>query len=90
MIFTMRDCSKEITKTPAGLSSLVKFMTARLANDLDFDSNDETDNETVMSSSEDETSDEEISQPRDTKTKFQKVFGRPTDKKNQILCHLKN
>ena len=86
----MRECSQELTQMPSGLSPLVNVMTDRLANDLDFDSNDETGDETVMSSSEDETSDEEISQPRNTKTKFQKVFGRPTDKKNQILCHLKN
>ena len=75
------ECSQELTQTPTGLSPLVNFMTARLAPNPDFDSNDETDDETVMSSSEDEPSDEEISQPLNTKTKFQKVFGRPTDKK---------
>ena len=34
-----------------------------------------------MSSSEDETSDEEISQPLTPKADFKKEFGRPTDKK---------
>ena len=56
-------------------------MTDRLANNPDFNSNDETDDETTMSSSE-ESSDEEISQQLNTKTEFQKVFGRPTDKRN--------
>ena len=55
-------------------------MTDRLANNPDFNSNDETDDETTMSSSE-ESSDEEISQPLNKLTKFQKIFGRPTDKK---------
>ena len=56
-------------------------MTALLANNPDFDSNDETDDETTMSVPEDETSDEEISQPLTPKTDFQKEFGRHTDKK---------
>ena len=56
-------------------------MTARLANNPDFDSNEETGDETRMSSSDDETSDEEISQPLTPKTDFQKEFGRPADKK---------
>ena len=66
-------------------------MTARLANNPDFDSNEETGDETRMSSSDDETSDEEISQPLTPKTDFQKEFGRPADKKKtRTLCYLKN
>ena len=76
------ECSQEFTQTPTGLSSLVSFMIAHVANNPDFDSNRETDNETTMSSSEDETSDEEISQPLTPKTDFQKEVGRPTNKKN--------
>ena len=64
-------------------------MTARIANNPDFNSNDETDNETRMSSSEDETSDEEISQQLTPKTDFKKELGRPTEKK-RTLSHLKN
>ena len=54
------ECSQELTQTPHGLSPLVEFMTARLTNNSDFDSNDETDDEITMSSSKDETTDEEI------------------------------
>ena len=74
------ECSQELTQTPTGLSPLIDFMTARLAKSPGFNSSDETDDETTMSSSE-ESSDEEISQQLNTKSEFQKVFGRPTDKK---------
>ena len=74
---------QELTQTPTGLSPLVDFMTARLANNPDFDSNDETDNETTMSSFED-SSDEETSQQLNTKIEFQTVFARPTDKKKHL------
>ena len=47
----------------------------------DLNSNDETDDETTMSSSEDETTGEEISQELTPKTNFQNKFGRPADKK---------
>jgi len=56
-------------------------MTARLTNNPDFDSNDETDKETTMSTSEESSDEEENSQPLNKLTEFQKVFGRPTDKK---------
>ena len=68
-------------QTVHGLSPLVDFMTACLANNPGFDSNDETDDETTMSSSENETSDEEISQQLTPKTNFQKGFGRLANKK---------
>ena len=53
----------------------LKIMSARLTNNPDFDSNNETDDVTIMFSSEDETSDEEISQQLTPKTCFQKEFG---------------
>ena len=56
-------------------------MTARLTNNPDFNSNDETDKETTMSTSEESSDEEENSQPLNKLIKFQKVFGRPTDKK---------
>ena len=46
------ECSQELIQTPTGLSPLIDFMTACLANNQDFDSNDETDDETTMFSSE--------------------------------------
>ena len=49
------ECSQELTQTPTGLSPLINFMTARLTNNPDFDSNDETDEETTMSTSEEST-----------------------------------
>ena len=52
-------------------------MTTHLANNPDFNSNGETDDETTIFSPEDETSDEEIS----PKTDFKKEFGRSADKK---------
>ena len=71
------ECLQELTQTPRGLSPLVEFMTTRLANNPDFNSNGETDDETTIFSPEDETSDEEIS----PKTDFKKEFGRSADKK---------
>ena len=56
-------------------------MSVRLANNPDLDSNDETESQTTMSFSEDETYDEEISQLLTPETNFQKEFGRPIDKK---------
>ena len=56
-------------------------MTTHLANNPDFNSNGETDDETTIFSPEDETSDEEISQELTPKTDFQKEVGRPADKK---------
>ena len=56
-------------------------MTARLSNNPDFNSNDETDKETALSTSEESSDGEEDSQPLNNLTEFQKVFGRPTDKK---------
>ena len=56
-------------------------MTARLTNNPDLNSNDETDEETVLSTTEEESDDEEDSQQLNNLTQFQKVFGRPTDKK---------
>ena len=57
------------------------IMTTHLAKNPDVGSNDETDDETTMSSSEDETTGEEISQELTPKTNFQNKFGRPADKK---------
>ena len=54
-------------------------MTARLTNNPDFNSNDETDKETIMSTSEESSDKEENSQPLNKLTEFQKVFGRRTD-----------
>ena len=56
-------------------------MTARLTNNPDFNSNDETDEETVLFATEEESDEEEDSQQLNNLTKFQKVFGGPTDKK---------
>ena len=56
-------------------------MTARLANNPDFNSNDETDKETVLSTSEESSDEDEDSHPLNNLTKSQKVFGRTTDKK---------
>ena len=55
------ECSQKLTQTPRGLSPLVDFMTARLASIQISDSNDETDEETNMSFSEDETLGEDFS-----------------------------
>ena len=71
------ECSQELTQTPRGLSPLVDFMTARLASIQISDSNDETDEETNMSSSEDETLGEDFSQQLTPKTNIQKEFRRP-------------
>ena len=56
-------------------------MTARLTNNPDFDSNGDTDKETTMSTSKESSDEEENSQPLSKLNEFQKVFGRPTDKK---------
>ena len=67
------ECSQELTQTPRGLSPLVDFMTARLANIQISDSNDEIDKETIMSSSEDETLGEDFSQQlHNSKDRFSK------------------
>ena len=66
---------------PTRLSPLIDFITACLANIQILNSNDETDKETDMSSSEDETLGKYFSQQLTPKTDFQKEFGRPTDKK---------
>merc|ERR1711966_219062 len=75
------ECSQELTQTPTGLSPLINFMTARLIHNPDFNSNDETDEETTMSDSGESSDKEENSQPLNKLTEFQKAFGRPTDKK---------
>ena len=77
----MPECSQELIQTPKGLSPLLNFMTGRLANNPDLNSNDETDKETVLSATEDESDEEQNSQQLNNLTKFQKVFGRSTDKK---------
>ena len=56
-------------------------MTTRLTNSPDLNSNDETDEETILSTSENESDEDELSQPLNKLTEFQKAFGRPTDKK---------
>ena len=85
------ECLQELTQMPRGLSPLADFMTSRLANIQIADSNDETDEETNMSSSKDKTLGEDFFQQLTPKTDFQKELGRPTDKKkNRTLCHLKN
>ena len=63
-------------------------MSVRLANNPDLDSNDETESQTTMSFSEDETYDEEISQLLTPETNFQKEFGRTTDKKKTRTLQL--
>ena len=73
------ECPQELTQIPTGLSPLIGFMTARLAKSPDFNSNDETDDETTMSDSGESSDKEENSQPLNKLTEFQKVFGRRTD-----------
>ena len=77
------ECSQELTQTPSqtGISALVKLIKTCLTPDQNSYSNDETDDETTMSQTDDETLDEDLSQPLTPKTDFQKVFGRPADKK---------
>ena len=58
-------------------------MTTHLVNAQISDSNDETGEETNMSSSEDKTSGEDFSQQLTPKTDSQKEFGRPTDEKEK-------
>ena len=55
------ECSQELTQMSRGLSPLMDFMTARLVNIQISDSNDETDEETNMSFSENETLGEDFS-----------------------------
>ena len=78
-------CSQELTQTPNqnGMSALVEFMNTRLTPDQNSCSDDETDDETTIcpSQTDDETLDNDLSQMLTPKTTFQKVFGRPTDKK---------
>ena len=57
------ECSQEQTQTPTGLSPLINFMTACLTNNPDFNSNHETDKESVLSTSEESSDEEEDSQP---------------------------
>ena len=58
-------------------------MTTCLANTQDSASINETDEETAMSSSGDETLGEDFFRPLNPKNEFQKYFGRPTDKRKQ-------
>ena len=51
------ECLQMLTETPKGLSPLISFMTARLANSPDLYSNDETDKETVLSATDAESDD---------------------------------
>ena len=66
--------TQELTQTPRGLSPLIEFMTTCLASTQILNSNDETDEESDMSSSEDETLGEDFSQQLNSKTTFQKEF----------------
>ena len=67
---TTPECLQELTQTPRELSPLVDFMTTHLVNAQISDSNDETGEETNMSSSEDKTSGEDFSQQLTPKTDF--------------------
>ena len=72
------ECSQEFTQAPTGVSKLVRFMTTCLSLTQNTNSNNKTDNETTVSSLEEEILDKELSQQLTQKTDFQKELGRPT------------